>query len=155
MPFLVIFEATVVVNGCIEEKETLMPFQRINCKIVSWYLRKIQCVLEHQRLLLRAVWWITPVTWEAIAWVLVIAVVIVSIRSLKIVQWLLNNLGCVPMAHGRTTMAIVVQKTWLLGMLCSAILTIMSAFSSNMVLLAVDLNLASLYLFSDEKALLI
>ena len=98
---------------------------------------------------------ITPVTWEAIAWVLVIAVVIVSIRSLKIVQWLLNILGYVPMAHGRTTMAIVVKKTWLLGILCSAILTIMSAFYSNMVLLAVDLNFASLYLFSDEKALLI
>ena len=42
--FFSIWEATVVVNGCFEESEPLVPFQRITCEIINWYLRQTYCM---------------------------------------------------------------------------------------------------------------
>ena len=34
--YLGVWEATVVVNGCFEEAERLVSFQRITCEIINW-----------------------------------------------------------------------------------------------------------------------
>ena len=82
-------------------------------------------------------------------WIVVLAVVIVSIRSGKIAQWLLIVLGSVPMAHVRTSLAIIVKGICLLGLPCSAVLIFMSAvlvleYGS---LLSIDFILSALSIF--------
>ena len=42
---LSIWQATVVLNGCFEGTEPLVPFQRITCELINWYLRQTHCVL--------------------------------------------------------------------------------------------------------------
>ena len=136
--FLGITEAAVFANTWFEEFEPLMPFSKITIDIFNFF-------------------WANSLVLETIAWCciqtvrkpwsswshgmgVVIDVVIESIGSGTIVNWLLFVLGFVSMAHGRASLAIDVKGTWSIRLPCFVFLTLISALSLNMILFSVLLS---------------